>query len=172
LNVFALLPGFRNRKPPSRARNLPARASAKLQLAPINLRPSIILWRVQWGVHLLLSLLLGWGILPWLSIQPYWLPVLLLAWLALAVHLRYLRRLHEQSAGTLLVSSGDWYWNDARGCTELVLSGAVIVWPQLIVLPFREQHRRWRKTLVLLPDSASADDRRRLRVWLRTSLNH
>ena len=62
---------------------------------------------------------------------------------------------------------GSASWRDRRGAwREGRLEGGQLVWPALIILGLR-QSRPSRKWIVLMPDSARADELRRLRVWLR-----
>lgn len=151
--------------------NRSATSAKALQLPAIKLHQSVILWRGQVGIHLLILVCLCWGL--WPSVSGFWqsVGVLIAICLALIVHLYYLWRLHRQTKGLLWVSGNRWRWQDENGHRELVLAGSITVWPKLIILPFKESGQGRRKTLVLLPDSASADDLRCLRSWLRTSLN-
>ena len=48
--------------------------------------------------------------------------------------------------------------------------GSTFVAVALIVVNVRIDDRRWQRAVVLLPDSASGDTRRQLRVWLRYRL--
>ena len=52
------------------------------------------------------------------------------------------------------------------------VQGSTFVSPALIVVDVRVDNRRWPRAIVLLPDSASGDTRRQLRVWLRYRLGH
>ena len=62
--------------------------------------------------------------------------------------------------GKLQVRAGDGDWETARVLPDSLVS------TRMIVLRYRDKANRTR-TLVLLPDSASADDLRRLRASLR-----
>ena len=50
--------------------------------------------------------------------------------------------------------------------------GSTFVSPALIVVDVQVDDRRWPRAVVLLPDSASGNTRRQLRVWLRYRLGH
>jgi toxin CptA len=50
------------------------------------------------------------------------------------------------------------------------VQGSTFVAVALIVINVRVDDRRWQRAVVLLPDAASAEDRRQLRVWLRYRL--
>lgn len=62
---------------------------------------------------------------------------------------------------------GTWalFWEGRRSVAEL--AGERIVWPWLQVLRFTEVDTGRRHTLIVLPDSASREERRRLRLWMR-----
>jgi hypothetical protein len=167
--VFAQLRGIK--RTDAEQTNRSATYAKALQLPVIKLHQSILLWRTQVGIHLLILFCLCWGF--WPSVSGFWQSagVLIAICLALVVHLYYLWCLHRQANGRLWVSGNHWHWQDENGHRELVLAGSITVWPKLIILPFKEPGHGQRKTLILLPDSASADDLRCLRSWLRTSLN-
>ena len=58
-------------------------------------------------------------------------------------------------------------WRDRRGRwheTSLASGGYVSQWLIIVALAGRGWRRKW---VVVAPDAASGDDRRRLRVWLR-----
>jgi hypothetical protein len=167
--VFALLQGIKKPKPAHR--DQPLAHTQGLQLSAIKVQQSVTLWRMQIAIHLLILFCLCWGLGPlmpglWQMIL-MWITLCLL----LAFHFYYLWHLHRQETGFLWVSDSDWHWQDKNGHCDLVLAGSITIWPSLIILPFRECTHGRRKTLILLSDSATAEDLRRLRTWLRTSLN-
>ena len=66
-----------------------------------------------------------------------------------------------------LRADGSASWRESRGTwREGRLEGGQLVWPALVILGIKQARRR-RKWIVLMPDSAPADDLKRLRVWLR-----
>lgn len=168
--MFVRIPGFRQDKsdPPSIIPRRRASPAPDSYLRPVQIRPSRRLWRTQLAVHLLLSLSLLWALLPWLSVDWYYSLWLISSWLVLAGNARFLWRKHLLSDGQLSFGQTGWQWRAKDGVKDFELVDDVVVWPNLVILPFRENGRR--TTLVLLPDSVAADDLRRLRVWLRTVL--
>jgi len=73
-----------------------------------------------------------------------------------------------------LVSGPVWEWCERDGTVRPLLLQQATVWPLLIVLGFRDPHRaRWnprmQKSVVLLPDSLTGDEWRRLRGYLLLS---
>ena len=76
-------------------------------------------------------------------------------------------RLPAAAVSLELRADGSASWSDRRGARhEGWLNGGQFVWPSLIVLGIKQSGRS-RKWIVLMRDSAPADDLRRLRVWLR-----
>lgn len=71
---------------------------------------------------------------------------------------------------SLAFTERGWSLTDDRGEHELDLVDEAVVWSWLIVLRYREKTRRSRINLVLLSDSATAQELRRLRVWVRTQI--
>ncbi len=81
-------------------------------------------------------------------------------------------RFHHPGSGALpeavtCEEDGSWslLWGDRCVTAEAV--GERVVWPWLQVLRLREVEAGRCHTLIVLPDSAGPDDRRRLRVWMR-----
>jgi len=73
-----------------------------------------------------------------------------------------------------LIAGPAWEWCERDGTVRPLLLKQVTVWPLLIVLRFRDPHRaRWnprmQKSVVLLPDSLTGDEWRRLRGYLLLS---
>lgn len=74
----------------------------------------------------------------------------------------------RRAATVLRERSTDW-WLEAEGHAAPVELVQARVWRYLVVMDFRgeRQGRAWRQRLVILPDTVSTDDFRRLRVSLR-----
>jgi len=136
------------------------------QTLTVTLRPSRAL-------ALALTLMAGAALAcTWISLpRPAFLPVatgIALAWIwhlapALQLGRRAVRALELGAAGDARWQDGSGRWNDA----EIQAGAYVSNW--LVVLNLGTPGRRG-CSLVLLPDSAPADDLRRLRVWLRWRL--
>lgn len=148
----------------------PESTPANRRLAPIRLQPS------RWLRRLHRCLLLALAVLPWLAFVGHsdvpigWLVVLclfnaLLVW-------EWWRTGRRSEPTVLAYEAGAWTLEGASGLFTVVPCGEWLIWPWLQVVRFREGGRRRVHTLVILPDSASADDRRRLRVWLRMGRWH
>jgi hypothetical protein len=117
-----------------------------------------------------LGLLLFWALAPWLFTHWFWLFVLCSGLCGLVASVLYLGGKRRESAGVLSLTETGWRWRANNSCSELVLKGELVVWPGLIILPFKERFGQRRKILVLLSDSGAPADLRHLRVWLRTLL--
>lgn len=171
LNLFVRIPGSRRNAPESTtAVASPMASSTTFYLLSLHLRPSILLWRAQLILHVLLGFLLLWAVSPWIVIEPIWLVVLLLGLSVLAMSARSIAYGRLEQEGVLALTETGWCWLSGNTRSELMLSGDVVVWSGLVILPFVGRSGGRRKTLVLLPDSAAAEDLRRLRVWLLTAL--
>lgn len=169
--MFARIPGLRRNAPESPSLvGLPTPSSAAAPLLSLRLRPSVLLWRVQLTLHILLGFLLLWTLSPWAIMQWIWLTVLVSGFLILVISARSIARRRLEQEGLLALTETGWRWLKGNTSSELILRGEVLVWSGLIILPFTERSGRRRKTLVLLPDNAAAEDLRRLRVWLLTTV--
>ncbi|MFH1602414.1 MAG: protein YgfX [Pseudomonadota bacterium] len=136
------------------------------QTLTLSIRPSRIL-------ALVLTLMAGtalaaaWSSLPELAIVPIAAGILL----ALVWHIP--DALHRGARGVRaleLGAEGDARWQDGSGRWhegKIMPSSYVSAWLVVVNL---DGNARAARALVLLPDSAAAEDLRRLRVWLRWRL--
>lgn len=88
--------------------------------------------------------------------------ILSLAWLSY-------RYAYQSSPGFIVsieVLDGRWRWTMGNGTIQQVSLIGAYAHPLLIILNFRFESG-WRRSLALLPDAATAEERRRLRAWLR-----
>lgn len=136
---------------------------ASPQLAPIRLRPS------RWRRRVLNALLLILAVLPWLTLvghrglSPLWF--LLLSAFDLLLLWEWRRESRLITPDKLGCDAGGWYLV-IRGVVERAEPrGSRLVWIWLQIIPLRTASATY--TVVVLPDMASAEDRRHLRVWLR-----
>ncbi|MGQ9425880.1 protein YgfX [Gilvimarinus sp. F26214L] len=105
----------------------------------------------------------------WLSALPYWACLVVDAGILLGLPLSV--RPHLWPGSRQLSYQGEWRWISDVEAERLELRGEFLVTPWLIVLQFVSAEGR-RRPLILLPDSADADDLRRLRVLLRYGLRN
>lgn len=129
--------------------NIPLRPSRRLAwfIVVAHALAAIAPWfsALSWWFCLLLDMLVGWSLI-WNLRRHYWVGYR---------HLQYLER--------------RWWLTDASGEHAVELAGEFLVTPWLLVLRFTRDTGAG-VDLVLPPDSADADDLRRLRVLLRFAL--
>lgn len=90
--------------------------------------------------------------------------------LVLASLWRELRRHGAAVAGggiLLKCNDRDWSIDEAGQCSSVDLLPDSRVLPYAVVVRLRHPQRRWPRSVLLLADSAHADELRRLRIWLR-----
>ncbi|GAB3250006.1 hypothetical protein GCM10027296_14100 [Chitinimonas naiadis] len=104
--------------------------------------------------------------MPWLANLPLWSKVgLSLALCGLLGH--YLRHAERAEIRQLrLLPDGRWWLSEGETGREYAQESGIYCTPWLTVLPLRSEDAQFVR-LRLWPDSASRDDLRRLRVWLR-----
>ncbi len=148
----------------------PESTRASPHLAPIRLQPS------RWLKRLHGLLLLIFATLPWLAfvghgeVSLLWFVILCLFEWLLFLEWRWGRRRWLHAPRVLGYEAGQWYLQWDSEPVGVVPVGQWLVWPWLQVMRFRTS--RGVLTLVIAPDGAGKDDRRRLRVWLRTGPWH
>lgn len=138
----------------------------------LSVRPSRYLRRLVFillpGLALLMTLTLfqalGSGGYVWL--------LSLLCWLICALAAVHFLQWQKLQAGYLSVTARGWEWQPAQGTGSDVTPWQpvddILLWNHLLVLPLGKSPKKPCLTLVLLPDSAPADEQRRLRVFLKT----
>lgn len=134
----------------------------------INLQPSHQLWRAQCMVHVALAVTISCALLPIIPEQPSWILLWLLMISGLWISGLICRKALHQLPHTLRLSEHSSLLENKRTQYKLALCDDALVWSQLVVLRYRDVQSRRRINLVILSDSTSADEHRRLRVWLRT----
>lgn len=150
----------------------PESTPASPQLAPIRLQPS------RWLLRLHRLLLINLALLPWLAwmgqskMAVPWLIALCLFEVLLAREWWLMGRRWRAAPHWLGFESGQWYLRWDTESVEVVPVGEWLVWSWVQVVRFRVSGGSAVHTLVVLPDSATAEDRRRLRVWLRMGRWH
>jgi hypothetical protein len=72
--------------------------------------------------------------------------------------------------GALSFAENHWLLEQARGAHQLELTGDVLCWSWLIILPLRDIESGKTCRLLLFGDALNKDDNARLRRWLRACL--
>ncbi len=143
-----------------------------VDLAPVVISPSQILWRIQVLIYSLMLLSASIAIFPFMFTAFYW-PILWLSFvLLLIVAVRSARRKKHKVQIRLSVTQKIWRMQTSAGEIHVEPCDEILLWDALIVLPVREVITKRKHRIVALSDSMSADDWRRLRVWLRMGLRH
>lgn len=149
----------------------PQRASKTgVDLAPVVITPSQTLFRIQLLIYSLMLLSASIAIFPFLFTAFYW-PILWLSFfllLMMAVRSSWLKK--NKAPIRLSVIQKIWRLQTAEGEIHVELCDEILLWDRVIVLPVREILTKRKHRIVALSDSVSAEDWRRLRVWLRMGL--
>nr|WP_111640387.1 protein YgfX [Marinimicrobium alkaliphilum] len=125
------------------------------------------------GIATLAVLLLILSVLPLIPARPGFALLLLVAVPAVLANAAYALRQHRRLPRLAAVYGGCWQLQDhtgPNGCFagDWRFAGEVLLWPWLVIVPLKRADGQ-RCTLVWWPDSAPAEDQRRLRVWLNTA---
>jgi hypothetical protein len=169
-------PGFNPNSSENRAQNStlePASTNTTgVDLAPVVISPSPMLWRIQMLMYSLMLLFASIAILPFIFTAFYW-PMLWLSFvlvLLLAVRSAWHKK-HELPI-RLSVTRKQWRLQTSAGELQVEPCAEILLWNAVIVLPVREVITKRKHRIVALSDSMNADDWRRLRVWLRMGLRN
>lgn len=149
----------------SRSRALPG-------LASVALNPSRYFRFGIAAVVALAVLLLCLSLIPLMAYHSGYGLLLLLAVCAVLGNGWWGLRQHRRLPGRISVWSGVWHLEGATRADnghggDWHFAGEVLLWPWLVIVPLKREDGR-RITLIWWPDSAPAEDQRRLRVWLNT----
>jgi hypothetical protein len=150
---------------PKRAPDSHSTTAKGVDLAPVIISPSQILWRIEFAFYLSIFGAASIALLPFFLTAFYW-PVL---WLIFLV-LRERWRAQKLPAITLSVQKQIWRLKNPTDEFTVAPFGEILLWAGVIILPVRETLSGRKHHIVALPDSMKAEDWRRLRVWLRTGL--
>ncbi len=141
-----------------------------VDLAPVLISPSQTLFRIQLLIYSLMLLFASIAIFPFLLTAFYWF-ILWLSFVALLiVALRSAWFSKKKAPIRLSVFQKIWRLQTAGGEIRIELCDEILLWDAVIVLPVREILTKRKHRIVALSDSMSAEDWRRLRVWLRMGL--
>ena len=148
----------------------PQSASTAVDLAPVLISPSQILWRIQVLIYSLMLLSASIAIFPFMVIAFYWLILWLSFALLLIIAVRSAWIKQHKAPIRLSVFQKMWRLQTAAGEIRTEPCDEILLWDAVIVLPVREVLTKRKHRIVALSDSMSAEDWRRLRVWLRMGL--
>lgn len=141
-----------------------------VDLAPILITPSSILWRIELLVYCSILFAATIALFPFFLTAFYW-PIVWLIFVALVLCvLRERWHVKNSPAVSLSVTKQVWRLRCPDGESTVKPFGEILLWGGVIVLHLKEIMSGRKYTIVVLPDSVKADDWRCLRVWLRTGL--
>jgi hypothetical protein len=141
-----------------------------VDLAPVLISPSQILWLLQVLLCSFMLIAASLAISSFIFTAFYW-PMLLLSFAVLLILVLRSAWFNKMKPPIRLsVIQKIWRLQTARGEMHVELCDEILLWDAVIVLPVREILTRRTHRIVALSDSMSAEDWRRLRVWLRMGL--
>lgn len=141
-----------------------------VDLTPVVISPSQILFRIQLLTYSLMLLSASIAIFPFVFTTFYWS----LLWLGfvcvliVAVRSAWLKK--HKAPIRLSVIQKIWRLQTAEGEIRIEPCEEILLWDAVMVLPVQEILTKRKHRIVALSDSMSAEDWRRLRVWLRMGL--
>ena len=141
-----------------------------VDLAPVLISSSQILLRIQLLIYSLILLSASIAIFPFIFTAFYWSIVWLSFVLLLIVAVRDAWLKKHKAPIRLSVFQKIWRLQTAAGEIQIEPCDEILLWDAVIVLPVRDVLTKRKYRIVALSDSMSADDWRRLRVWLRMGL--
>ena len=158
----------------NRAHNAPLElhntSATGADLAPVLISPSQILLRIQLLMYGVMLLCASVAISPFVFTAFYW-PSLWLGFLFLLIWAGRSAWLKQHSAPVRLsVTKKIWRLQTSAGEIQIEPCDEILLWDGVIIVPVREILTRRKHRIVALSDSMSAEDWRRLRVWLRMGL--
>ncbi len=143
-----------------------------VDLAPVIIRPSHMLWRIELVFYFTLLVAACVGLFPFFLTAFYW-PILWLVFSLLIIFvLRKAWRTKNSSPLTLSVRHNLWRLRSEAGEFTVVPCGEILLWSWVIILPLRNLAEGKKSYVVVLQDSMNDDDWRKLRVWLRTGMRN
>ena len=167
-----ITPDYNLKSSPNRTLNSHTTTATGVDLAPVTIKPSQILWRIELACYSSVLCAATIALFPFLLTAFYW-PILWLVFLLLVMFvLRERWRAQKIPAVSLSVQKQVWRLQNSTGEFTVVPFGEILLWAGVIILPVREVLSGCKHYIVALPDSMKAEDWRRLRVWLRTGLRN
>ncbi len=149
----------------------PQRASKTgVDLAPVVISSSQILFRIQLLIYSLMLLSASIAIFPFLFTAFYW-PILWLGFLLLLIVAARAAWIKKHKAPIRFsVIQKVWRVHTLEGEVQVKPCDEILFWDAVIVLSVREVLTKRKRRIVALSDSMTNEDWRRLRVWLRMGL--
>jgi len=149
----------------------PSQDPAGVDLLSVTIKPSIMLWRIETLVYLVALGLATIALIPFFATAFYWS----LLWLVVAGGMLGVMRKSWKAKNQLAVSvslqNSRWRLRIASDDYLVAPCGDIVLWGHLVLLPLQETASGRRHFIIALEDSMTAEEWRRLRVWLKTRLH-
>jgi hypothetical protein len=146
------------------------KSAASIDLAAVSVRPSGYLWRAQYSIYGALILLAWVALLPFFLLAYYWglIGVVFTFCVGLAIHKSW--RTKNAAPIQFEIKQNIWQLTTESGTCAVTLRDNVLLWSWVIVISLRENITGKSHDIIILSDSLTKEDWRRLRVWLLTCL--
>ena len=128
-------------------------------------RFGVLLYRCSYSVFAASLLLV---LYPFIVEQLLWLLALTLCWCGL--WWAYCQQCKRDLTGALSFSGSHWLFEQEGRTCQLELTGEVLCWSWLIILPLRELASGKTRRILLFGDALNSADNTSLRRWLRACL--
>jgi hypothetical protein len=144
--------------------------AAAFNLAAVTVRPSLFLWQAQCVIYCAMLAFAFVALLPFFLTAFYWI----LLWLAFAagigcaIHTSW--RAKNAAPVSFEITQNAWQLKTQKGEYGVTVSGEIVVWQWLVIIPLCENLTGQQHRVIALPDSMNKQDWRRLRVWLKVGL--
>lgn len=156
----------------SHAASSPDKTATGVDLAPVIIKPSQILWRIELVFYCSILCAASIALFPFFLTAFYWLII----WLVFVVLIVFVlrERLRAQKLPSFTLSVQKKVWRLQYSTNEMTATpfDEILLWEGIIILPLREILSGRKYRIVILADSMKAEDWRHLRVWLRTALRN
>lgn len=154
----------------SKATNTSNKTATGVDLAPVVIKPSRFLWRIELVFYLGLLSAATIALIPFFLTAFYWSLLWLVFAAAIACVVYQGWRATQLPALKLRIQQQIWHLEHSAGDCIVIPFDEILLWSFVIILPVRETLSGRKHRIVILQDSMVEDEWRRLRVWLRTGL--
>jgi hypothetical protein len=134
-----------------------------------SLKSSLLLWRAQCTLYVAMWVFAFIALLPFFLSAFYWLLFWFLFAGLMVYSLAKTSRAKSAESLTLDVKQGAWTLTSDECVLAVDIDGEVLLWSWLIILSFNEKITNKTHRIVVMRDSLSRGDWRRLCVCLKTS---
>ncbi|RZA09210.1 MAG: hypothetical protein EOO68_01070 [Moraxellaceae bacterium] len=159
------IPGFSHNNSPQEKHH------PTTDLAAITCSPSRYLYLAECLLYGAMAVSASVALFPFFLVAFYWPLAWLLFMFSLVCVINESRKTRNANVLTLDISNNTWRVRRNGVDKTVIPFDDVLLWSWVIILPVKEPATGNKHRIVLLPDSMTADEWRRLRVWLRVCLS-